>query len=180
MSEIQWLVAAAMAIGVGLLLLKVGQAIARFLVIGGCLVVAGLIALAFLKQAEATRAVATTASIAATGQAATSASLSAAVILFLLLAGGSVAAYLYFRHRRQRPARTAWLPGPYAYWKQMAGPETSALPAPPPAFPYPPVQYYPPYPAYPPVYPIGAWTWPVVYYPPPDGPEEEDLSLIHI
>ncbi len=182
MNEWQLLVGAALILGLGYLLLKFGQTIAKFLLAVGGLMVAGIIGLAMLEQAKATRAVATTASIAATGQAATSASLSAAVVLILvlLLAAGGVAAYLYFRHRRQR-ARAAWLPGPYAYWGQVgqmpAQPVQPAVQYPPaPAYPtavYPPAlpaQTYPPVPAYP-------YPWPVVYYLPPESPEEDDNAL---
>lgn len=189
MSETQLLlVGAILALGLGYLLLKFGQAIARFLLILGGLIVAGIIGLAFLEQARATRAVATTASIAATGQAATSASISAAVILILilLLAGVGVATYFYLRRRQASQAKRTWLPGPYAYWGQypVAGPGPgAALPAQPysPAqphaslgpWPYPatsaqPVVYYLPYPPYPyPAYPAVSQT----------RPEEDDEPL---
>ena len=170
MSEMNLLVIAVLALAAGILLIKFGQVIARFLLVLGGLIVAGIIGLAFLEQARATRAVAATASIAATGQAATSASLSVIVILilFILLAGGGVAVYLYIRRQRRQEKR--WLPGPYAYWGQagaaqspyaswgqtgaVPGPAGYSLPAPPAApylypYPYPPMYLFSPYPVYP-------------------------------
>jgi len=164
MSEMNLLVIAVLALAAGILLIKFGQVIARFLLVLGGLMVAGIIGLAFLEQARATRAVAATASIAATGQAATSASLAVIVILVLLFlaAVGGVAAYLYLRRRRQQPR---WLPGPYAYWGQVGAaqsphvywgqvgtaPGSAGYPLPvPPGIPYlyPPA-YYIPAPPYP-------------------------------
>ncbi len=57
---------AALILGLGYLLLKFGQTIAKFLLAVGGLLVAGIIGLALLEQARVARAVATTASIAAT------------------------------------------------------------------------------------------------------------------
>lgn len=169
------------AIALGYLLLRFGQAIAKFLLALGGLIVAGIIALAFLEQARATRAVAATATVAATGQAATSASLAAVVlILFILLAAGGVAAYLYFRHRRQR-ARAAWLPGPYAYWgqqppalSQQVQPAAQYPPAQPAAqYPSIPPAYYPAIPPAPVVYPLY-WVYPPDPSPYPAMPEEDE------
>ncbi len=170
MSEMNLLVIAIVAVGAGILLIKFGQVIARFLLVLGGLIVAGIIGLAFLEQARATRAVAATASIAATGQAATSASLAVIVVLVLLFlaAVGGVVAYLYLRRRREQPR---WLPGPYAYWGQTGADQSPhaswgqtgavpgaagySLPAPPAAPMYPPVYYIPvqPYPFSYPMYP---------------------------
>ncbi len=172
LEPLQLLVGAALILGLGYLLLKFGQTIAKFLLAVGGLMVAGIIGLALLEQARATRAVATTASIAATGQAATSASLSAAVVLILvlLLAAGGVAAYLHFRHRQRQWARTHWLPGPYAYWGQQP-------PAQPvqPAAQYPPIPpaYYPAIPPAPVVYPLY-WVYPPDPSPYPAMPEEDE------
>jgi hypothetical protein len=168
MSQINLLIIAIVAVGAGILLIKFGQVIARFLLVLGGLIVAGIIGLAFLEQARATRAVAATASIAATGQAATSASLAVIVVLvlFFLATAGGVAAYLYFRRR----GRSRWLPGPYAYWGQTGaaqspyaywgqvgaapGPAGYPLPAPPGVpYPYSPVYYIPAQPAPPYPYP---------------------------
>ena len=188
MSEMNLLIIAIVAIAAGVLLIKFGQVIARFLLVLGGLIVAGIIGLAFLEQARATRAVAATASIAATGQAATSASLAVIVVLVLLFlaAGGGVAAYLYFR-RRQHPR---WLPGPYAYWGQtgaaqspyaywgqtgaVPGPAGYPLPAPlgvP--YPYPPVYYIPapPYSFNPPITNLPVPTLPTT------EEDEGDLAL---
>jgi len=187
MSEMNLLVIAVLALAAGILLIKFGQVIARFLLVLGGLIVAGIIGLAFLEQARATRAVAATASIAATGQAATSASLSVIVILilFILLAGGGVAAYLYFRRR----GRSRWLPGPYAYWGQVGAAQSPyaywgqtgvvsdaagyPLPVPPAAPMYPPV-YYIPVQLYP-------FSYPMYPYPPTVQREAEeengDLAL---
>ena len=168
MSEMNLLIVAVVAVGAGILLIKFGQVIARFLLVVGGLIVAAIIGLAFLEQARATRAVATTASIAATGQAATSASLAGAVILilFFLVAGGGVAAYLYLRRQRQRPR---WLPGPNAYWGQVGtapGPAGYPLPVPP-AYPYP-MYFIPPQP----------YSFPYVSVPNPQvGADEEDNDL---
>lgn len=185
MNEAEWIIAAMIVIALGYLLLKFGQAIAKFLLALGGLIVAGIIGLALLEQARATRAVAATASIAATGQAATSATLSAAVvfILFLLLVGGGVAVYLVLRQRRHR-TKMAWLPGPYAYWQVGPQAGTSTLPAPP-AYPYPPTapylpaQPYPPYLAYPPGYPPGPWSVAYLTWPPavPDEPPRGEPPL---
>lgn len=168
--DIRIVAVALFALALGYLLLKFGQVIAKFLLILGGLIVAGIFALALLEQARATRAVAATAAISATGQAATSAILSAAVvlILFLLVAGGAVAAYLYLRRQRQRRQRTAWTPGPYAYWGQQAGSQAPTHAFPPSlVYPYPPAAPYPPqamipyqvYPVYPPysypAYPVA-------------------------
>lgn len=186
--DIRVIAIAVLALGAGFLLLKFGQAIAKFLLALGGLIAAGIIGLALLEQARATRAVATTASIAATGQAATSATLSAAIvfIIILLLAGAAAAAYSYLRRRRQ-PGR--WAPGPNAYWQVGPQAGTSALPAPPAyplgAWPYPPaapylpaqsVTPYPPYLAYPPGYPPGPWSVAYPTWPPavPDEPQEEE------
>jgi hypothetical protein len=168
MSEMNLLIVAVVAVGAGILLIKFGQVIARFLLVLGGLIVAAIIGLAFLEQARATRAVATTASIAATGQAATSASLAGAVILilFLLVAGGGVAAYLYLRRQRQRPR---WLPGPNAYWGQVGtAPGSAGYPLPaPPAYPYP-MYFIPPQP----------YSFPYPMYPYPQvGADEEDNDL---
>jgi hypothetical protein len=176
MSEMNLLVIAVVAVGAGILLIKFGQVIARLLLALGGLIVAGIIGLALLEQARATRAVAATASIAATGQAATSASLAGAVILilFLLVAGGGVAAYLYLRRQRQRPR---WLPGPNAYWGQVgAAPDPAGYPLPaPPAYPCPPVYYIPPQPVVPsypfPYSPDPAYPYPAAL------PEEDDETL---
>jgi hypothetical protein len=178
MSQINLLIIAIVAVGTGILLIKFGQVIARFLLVLGGLIVAGIIGLAFLEQARATRAVAATASIAATGQAATSASLAGAVILilFFLVAGGGVAAYLYLRRQRQRPR---WLPGPNAYWGQVGtapGPAGYPLPAPPGIpYPYPPVYYIPPQPVVP-SYPFPYSPEPAYPYP-AALPEEDDETL---
>jgi hypothetical protein len=178
MSEMNLLIIAVVAVGAGILLIKFGQVIARFLLALGGLIVAAIIGLALLEQARATRAVATTASIAATGQAATSASLAVIVILilFFLVAGGGVAAYLYLRRQRQQPR---WLPGPNAYWGQTGSVPGSAgytFPAPPGIpYPYPPVYYIPPQPAVP--------SYPFPYSPDPAYPypaalqEEDDETL---
>jgi hypothetical protein len=179
MSEMNLLVIAVVAVGAGILLMKFGQVIARFLLALGGLMVAGILGLAILEQARATRAVAATASIAATGQAATSASLAVIVVLVLLclVAAGGVAAYLYFRRR----GRSRWLPGPYAYWGQTGAAQspyaywgqTGAVPGlagyP---LPVPPVVPYP----YSPVYYIPAQ--PAPPYPYPEVlPEESDETL---
>jgi len=170
MSEMNLLVIAVLAVGAGILLMKFGQVIARFLLVLGGLIVAGILGLAILEQARATRAVAATASIAATGQAATSASLAVIVVLALLFlaAAGGVAAYLYFRQR----GRSRWLPGPYAYWGQVGaapGPAGYPLPAPPVApYPYPPVYYIPPQPVVP--------SYPFPYSPDPAYPYPAALS----
>jgi len=171
MSEMNLLIIAVVAVGAGILLIKFGQVIARFLLVLGGLIVAAIIGLAFLEQARATRAVATTASIAATGQAATSASLAGAVILilFLLVAGGGVAAYLYLRRQRQQRQCPRWLPGPYAYWGQVgAAPDPAGYPLPaPPAYPYP-MYFIPPQP----------YSFPYPMYPYPQvGADEEDNDL---
>jgi hypothetical protein len=176
MSEMNLLIIAVVAVGAGFLLIKFGQVIARLLLALGGLIVAAIIGLALLEQARATRAVAATASIAATGQAATSASLAGVVILilFFLVAGGGVAAYLYLR--RQRPR---WLPGPNAYWGQtgsVPGPAGYTFPAPPMApYPYPPVYYIPPQPVVPsypfPYSPDPAYPYPAAL------PEEDDETL---
>ena len=169
MSEMNLLVIAVLALGAGILLIKFGQVIARFLLVLGGLIVAGIIGLAFLEQARATRAVAATASIAATGQAATSASLAVIVVLVLLFlaAAGGVAAYLYFRRR----GRSRWLPGPYAYWGQVGaapGPAGYPLPAPPGIpYPYPPVYYIPPRPV------VPSYPFPYSPDPYPAAPSEE-------
>jgi hypothetical protein len=177
MSEINLLIIAIVAVGAGILLIKFGQVIARFLLALGGLIVAGIIGLALLEQARATRAVAATASIAATGQAATSASLAVIVVLVLLclVAAGGVAAYLYFRRR----GRSRWLPGPYAYWGQVGvapNPPGYSLPAPPVApYPYPLVYYIPPQPVVPsypfPYSPDPAYPYPAAL------PEEDDETL---
>jgi hypothetical protein len=190
MSEMNFLIVAVVAVGAGILLIKFGQVIARFLLVLGGLIVAAIIGLAFLEQARATRAVATTASIAATGQAATSASLAVIVVLvlFFLATAGGVAAYLYFRRR----GRSRWLPGPNAYWGQtgaaqspyaywgqtgaVPGPAGYPLPAPPGIpYPYPPVYYIPPQPVVPsypfPYSPDPAYPYPAAL------PEESDETL---
>jgi len=171
MSEMNLLIVAVVAVGAGILLIKFGQVIARLLLALGGLIVAAIIGLAFLEQARATRAVAATASIAATGQAATSASLAGAVILVLLflVAGGGVAAYLYLRRQRQQRQQPRWLPGPNAYWGQVGtapGPAGYPLPAPP-AYPYP-MYFIPPQP----------YSFPYPMYPYPQvGADEEDNDL---
>ena len=168
MLEMNLLIIAVVVLGAGILLIKFGQVIARFLLVLGGLIVAAIIGLALLEQARATRAVAATASIAATGQAATSASLAVIVVLVLLclVAAGGVAAYLYFRRR----GRSRWLPGPYAYWGQTGAAQSPyaywgqtgavpglagyPLPAPPGVpYPYSPVYYIPAQPAPPYPYP---------------------------
>jgi hypothetical protein len=137
MSEINLLIIAVVAVGAGILLIKFGQVIARFLLVLGGLIVAGIIGLAFLEQARATRAVAATASIAATGQAATSASLAVIVILvlFFLVAGAGwrrtsiSAASASGPAGSPAPMRTGG--SPYAYWGQsgqsLAPPDTRSL-----------------------------------------------------
>jgi len=194
MSEMNLLIIAIVAIAAGVLLIKFGQLIARFLLALGGLIVAGIIGLAFLEQARATRAVAATASIAATGQAATSASLAVIVILvlFFLATAGGVAVYLYIRRQRRQEKR--WLPGSYAYWGQtgtapgpntywgqtgaVPGPAGYPLPAPPAApYPYPLVYYVPPQPAVPP-YPFPYSPDPAYPYPAaPSGESDDTLAL---
>ena len=176
MSEMNLLVIAVLALAAGILLIKFGQIIARFLLVLGGLIVAGIIGLAFLEQARATRAVAATASIAATGQAATSASLAVIVVLVLLFlaAVGGVAVYLYIRRRR---GRSRWLPGPYAYWGQVgAAPGPAGYPLPAPLgipYPYPPVYYIPapPYSFNPPITNLPVPTLPTT------EEDEGDLAL---
>ena len=185
MSEMNLLVIAIVAVGAGILLIKFGQVIARFLLVLGGLMVAGIIGLAFLEQARATRAVAATASIAATGQAATSASLAVIVVLvlFFLATAGGVAVYLYIR--RQRCQEKRWLPGPYAYWGQAGAAQspyaswgqTGAVPGaagyplpvlPVAPYPYPPVYSIPPQPVVP--------SYPFPYSPDPAYPYPAALS----
>ncbi|MGC8947485.1 MAG: hypothetical protein ACP5N6_15170 [Anaerolineae bacterium] len=154
MNEIHLIIAAVVVIALGWLLLKFGQAIARFLLAMGGLIVAAIIGLALLEQARATVRVATVAPHAAGGQAAT-----IALIIISLAVGGG--AYLYLRHLRHLRQQRApsWLPGPWAYWGQMSQP--NRMPA-----QYPPIPPYlpPPYQTY--------WGYP--YSPYLEIPEEEE------
>ncbi len=164
---LKFVVVAIAAIGIGWLLLKVGKTIAYFLLALGGLIVVGIIGLALLEQARATRAAVSATAIAATGQAASS-SIALVIILFLLivLIGGAAVAYLYFRRWKRR-----WAPGPNAYWGQM--PDSQGAPQapvfPPYSYQYPPVLPYVVYP-YPPYYP----SYPTTVYPPDYGDQEQE------
>lgn len=107
----------------GILLLRVGRQIARFLLALGGLGVIGTVAYALVAQATATCQAAQAATVASVGQTAGSitttilAVLLIAVVLAALTGGG----YLAFRLRRaeRRLGARRWTPGPNAHWGQL-------------------------------------------------------------
>lgn len=114
----------AVAVGVlGILLLRLGRQIARFLLALGGLGAVGAVAYALVAQATATRQAAQAAAMASTGQ--TVGSLTTTILAVLLLVTVLAAAigggYLAFRLRRAE-GRSAkwWMPGPDAYWGRLA------------------------------------------------------------
>ena len=107
----------------GVLLLRVGRQIARFLLALGGLGVAGAVAYALVAQASATRQAAQAARVAGAGQAVGGL---ATTVLAVLLTGVVLAAvigggYLTFRLRRaeRRLGARHWMLGPDAHWGQL-------------------------------------------------------------
>lgn len=131
--EPTWIASGLLGLGALLLIVRFGKQLLRAaLFVGGAAVII-TIALALLQQSRATHQAATAATIATTGQTASSLGQTILVTVLLLgvLGGAGLCGYLYLRLRRaerwpgmyprQRgpvPEKTAWVSGPDAQWQR--------------------------------------------------------------
>jgi uncharacterized membrane protein YciS (DUF1049 family) len=123
----------------GILILRMGRQIAKFLLIGGGLAALIAIALAMISQAKATQRVAQATTVAVTGQAAGSAAVTLLAVLLVLTVILALATVGYFwlraRQAERRAARAVeqaanggWTSGPNALWDRK-GRDRARLPA---------------------------------------------------
>jgi len=125
----------------GVLILRMGRKLAIFLLAAGGMAVAGVVALALLGQAAASREAAkaatkaaTAATVAASGQAVSSVMLAvlASAVLFVLALAGVAVGYFWLRAQRAERqvaqvvrARGKWVSGPNARWQRIPSPPTA-------------------------------------------------------